>query len=82
LPARIPKPSTPPLPTIAPSLKRSAPDDDVIDLEPSSKRIKTNGQLPPNVISSPSKRRRLEEDGLLLLDGANDKLEDDVIEID
>ena len=34
-------------------------------------------------IPSPSKKRRLEEDGLVLMDSANDKLEDDgVIEID
>ncbi|ESK91584.1 hypothetical protein Moror_2502 [Moniliophthora roreri MCA 2997] len=69
-----PSPSTPP----RASLKRSAPDDsDTTDAEPSAKRRKAEE------LSSPSKRRRLEEDGLVMMDSANDKLEDEnVIEID
>lgn len=31
---------------------------------------------------TPSKKRRLEDDGLVLLDEPNEKVEDDVIEID
>ena len=64
------------------SVKRSAPvdDDDILEFEPSAKRVKPTVQA--DVISSPSKKRRLEEDGLILMEGANDKLEDDVIEID
>jgi len=85
-PPRKVKPLTPPPQTPPPRttwLKRPAPDDDgVIDLEPTPKRVRTNGQLAPEVISSPSRKRKLEEDGLLLLDGANDQLEDSVIEID
>lgn len=33
-------------------------------------------------ISSPSKRRRLENDGLIMMEGADDKLNDDIIVID
>jgi len=75
-PPRKLKPSTPPPAT----LKRSAPDDEVIEAGPSAKRAKINGATIG--ISSPSKKRRLEEDGLILMENANDKLEDDVIEID
>ncbi|EEB94837.1 hypothetical protein MPER_06287 [Moniliophthora perniciosa FA553] len=58
-------------------VKRSAPDDDTAGAEPSAKRRKAED------LSSPSKRRRLEEDGLVMMDSANDKLEDEnVIEID
>ncbi|KAK7062646.1 E1 ubiquitin-activating protein uba2 [Paramarasmius palmivorus] len=65
-------PSTPP----RASLKRSAPDD-IDNVEPSAKRRKADD------LSSPSKKRRLEEDGLIMMDSANDKLEDEnVIEID
>lgn len=80
LPPRRAKPATPP-PT---SLKRSAPDDEILELAgPSVKRAKTNGNessLPD--ITSPSKKRRLEEDGLIMMESQDDKLEDDVIEID
>lgn len=75
-----PRPSTPIPP--APSRKRSAPDDEVSEVEPSAKRAKTNGTSLPE-LGSPSKKRRLEEDGLVMLDSAADKIEDDdVIEID
>lgn len=56
-------------------------DDDVIEIEPSAKRIKTIASV-NDAITSPSKKRKLDEDGLILMDGANDKLNDDVIEID
>jgi ubiquitin-like 1-activating enzyme E1 B len=64
------------------TLKRSAPDDDeILEVGPSNKRAKTNGTTTVD-ITSPSKKRRLDEDGLILMESANDKLEDDVIEID
>jgi ubiquitin-like 1-activating enzyme E1 B len=67
------------------SLKRPAPDwtDGIIDLEPSPKRTKAdNARRPGNVIASPSKRRRLDEDGLILMERQDDKLEDEVIVVD
>jgi ubiquitin-like 1-activating enzyme E1 B len=77
VPPKKSQPSTPPA-----SLKRPAPDYDIVTPEPSSKRKKVNGPTQGDVDSSPRKKRRLEEDGLILLDNANDQLEDDVIEID
>ena len=88
LPSSLPKPSfhpRPSTPVAAPSArKRSAPDDDVADVEPLAKRAKTNGASSSSLeFGSPSKKRRLEEDGLVMLDSATDKIEsDDVIEID
>ncbi|KAH7890333.1 hypothetical protein F5I97DRAFT_14031 [Phlebopus sp. FC_14] len=83
-PRRQVRPSTPISEPSAPSRKRSAPDDEVTDLEPAAKRAKTNGAsstLPE--MGSPSKKRRLEEEGLVMLDGAADKMEEeDVIVID
>ena len=48
-----------------------------------AKRAKTNGTTSIE-LGSPSKKRRLEEDGLVMLDSINDKIDknDDVIEID
>ncbi|KAJ7227112.1 hypothetical protein GGX14DRAFT_628220 [Mycena pura] len=67
------------------SLKRAAPDDeggdDIIDLEPTPKRPKVMKPT-DEVIKSPSKKRRLEEDGLILMEGKDDKLDDDIIVID
>lgn len=72
-------------------------EDGVIELEPSPKRAKktdtatiaenTNGRKNTHARSeptfdSPSKKRRLEEDGLVIMDGADDRLDHDVIEID
>ncbi|KAG2142954.1 hypothetical protein DEU56DRAFT_979414 [Suillus clintonianus] len=88
LPSPLPSPprlekqrSTPPP---APSRKRSAPDDEIAEVGPFAKRAKTdtNGATSILDIASPSKRRRLEEDGLLMLSSKDDKIEDDVIEID
>lgn len=87
LPSPLPSPPrlekrvlTPP----APSRKRSAPDDEIAEVEPLAKRVKTgtNGSTTLPVIPSPSKRKRLEEDGLLILSSKDDKIDDDVIEID
>ncbi|KAF9462539.1 hypothetical protein BDZ94DRAFT_1282986 [Collybia nuda] len=73
-----PAPATPP----RVSLKRSLPldDDEVIDIEPTPKRVKSNPAV--KALASPSKNRRLEEDGLIIMDNANDQLQDDIIEID
>ncbi|KAF8418651.1 hypothetical protein L210DRAFT_3578816 [Boletus edulis BED1] len=85
LPLSLPKPPfnprrpiTPP----APSRKRTAPEDDVAEVEPQAKRAKTNGASSIE-LRSPSKKKRLEEEGLVMLDSAADKMDnDDVIEID
>jgi ubiquitin-like 1-activating enzyme E1 B len=79
--ARTPSPTSP-----STYLKRPAPDDDeIFEAGPSSKKAKTNGGFPsPSKysISSPSKKRRLEEDGLIMMESKDDKLDDDIIEID
>lgn len=69
--------------------KRSAPDDDDDEIieEPPTKRARTNGTAPsaPQPPISPSKKRKLDEDGILLLDSADEKADGsgvDVIEID
>ncbi|KAI0368576.1 hypothetical protein BV20DRAFT_969185 [Pilatotrama ljubarskyi] len=82
-----PRPATPP-PAPPPTLagkKRAAPDDDEIQEvdEPSAKRARTAADL-GGVPFTPSKKRRLEEDGLIMLDSAGETIEEDpdVIEID
>ncbi|KAJ7176564.1 hypothetical protein C8R46DRAFT_1076671 [Mycena filopes] len=75
-----PAPETP----IRVSLKRAAPDDqagddDIIDLEPTPKRQRLGVH---QGIKSPSKKRKLDEDGLILLEGKDDVLDDDIIVID
>ncbi|KAF5381549.1 hypothetical protein D9615_005564 [Tricholomella constricta] len=79
-----PAPATPP----RASKKRSLPidmDSDFIDLAPTPKRLKLmpNGDLGANGkgSESPSKRRKLDTDGLVLMDGSGE-LVDDVIVID
>ncbi|KAG6817377.1 hypothetical protein H0H87_009564 [Tephrocybe sp. NHM501043] len=75
-----PEPATP----IRPSKKRSLPidmDSDIIDLAPTPKRLKPAANGNDQVQKSPSKRRRLEADGLLLVDGPGELI-DDVIVID
>ena len=65
-----PRPSTP---AAASSRKRSVPDDDITEVDvPLVKRAKT-GKGP--AVGSPSKRRRLEEEGLVLESGT-DGMED------
>ena len=83
LPTTLPKPPftlRPSTPPVASSRKRSAPDDDITEVDaPSAKRIKTDGAT----VGSPSKRKRVEDEGLVLLESATDRMEDvDVIEID
>ncbi|KAJ7510269.1 hypothetical protein B0H11DRAFT_1181473 [Mycena galericulata] len=62
----------------APDEVGGAGDDDIIDLEPTPKRPR----LAETEIKSPSKKRKLEEDGLILMESKDDVLDDDVIEID
>ena len=68
-PPFTPQPSTPP----------AAPGDNIAEVNaPSAKRVKTNGAA----AGSPSKRKRLEEAGLVLLESATDGMVDvDVIKI-
>ncbi|KAI0084615.1 hypothetical protein BDY19DRAFT_898178 [Irpex rosettiformis] len=64
--------------------KRSAPDDEVVE-EPPTKRVRTTATSIPLVTPvTPSKKRKLDEDGILLLETANEMVEADadVIEID
>lgn len=58
-------------------MKRRAPDDDSIVEEQPAKRLKTsaNGHGPDP--SSPKKKRQLEEDGLIILDGPEEGQTDD-----
>ncbi|KAM5541730.1 hypothetical protein V8D89_004459 [Ganoderma adspersum] len=81
-----PRPATPSPPTPSLTKKRPAPDDDIQELDaPSAKRVKVDGaDVTAAVPFTPSKKRRLEEDGLILLDSAGEKIEEDpdVIEID
>ncbi|CCM03478.1 uncharacterized protein FIBRA_05611 [Fibroporia radiculosa] len=80
MPARRPKPPAPSTPPPTLNLKRSAPNDE--EIEPSAKRLKTDKTTTDATPFSPSKKRKLEEDGLILLDDADDKLDVDVIEIE
>jgi ubiquitin-like 1-activating enzyme E1 B len=77
----MPTPVTPP----RTSIKRPLPlelEDGVLDLDPTPKKLKTT----PGLFSgknkrkfednpSPSKRRRLEDDGLVLMDGPDEVLD-------
>ncbi|GLB41204.1 putative ubiquitin-activating enzyme active site [Lyophyllum shimeji] len=96
LPSPLPQPprKEKPPPTPVPetpqrvSRKRSLPidmDSDVIDLAPTPKRLKPMPDGSPaaksKVLESPSKRRMLEADGLVLMDGPGE-LVDEIIEID
>lgn len=58
-------PETPP----AKAMKRPAPDDeDTLEQQP-AKRLKTDTNRKEIELSSPRKKRQLEEDGLIILDG-------------
>ncbi|KAG6861181.1 hypothetical protein C0995_002988 [Termitomyces sp. Mi166 len=66
------------------SKKRSLPIDmesDIIDLAPTPKRLKPNPNGAAKGQESPSKRRKLEEEGVILVDGPGE-LVDDIIVID
>ncbi|KAK2467920.1 hypothetical protein APHAL10511_000215 [Amanita phalloides] len=95
-PTRKVKPAPPPETPPRKSLKRSLPTEDengVIDLEPTPKRARVkaklnsrnsgeNPEMDSQLTGSPSKRRRLDKEGFVLMDGAKDVLEEDVIVID
>lgn len=73
----------PPSATPPSSRKRGAPeheDDEltVLDGPPAPKRAR----VAPEALTSPSKRRKLDEDGLVLLEGQDEELEDEVIVIE
>ncbi|RDB30882.1 Ubiquitin-activating enzyme E1-like [Hypsizygus marmoreus] len=88
-PPAPPAPSTPPPKQ---SLKRALPvdmDSDFIDLAPTPKRVKVSGGVGGNeaggngkVQGTPSKRRKLEEEGLVLMDAADEVLGDEVADVD
>ncbi|KAJ6551695.1 hypothetical protein B0H19DRAFT_1211283 [Mycena capillaripes] len=91
LPNPLPRPprkvkAPPPMPEtpLRLSLKRGAPDneggDEIIDLEPTPKRPRLKAA--DEAIKSPSKKRKLDEDGLILMEGKDDMLDDDIIVID
>jgi len=91
LPAPPPKAKAPPpaAPITPVSKKRPAPveDDDVIDFAPTPKRARTTKSTVGDASVSPTKMRRLEEDGLVMMDTAEENISAggqpvDVIEID
>ncbi|KAI0658884.1 hypothetical protein C8Q70DRAFT_991217 [Cubamyces menziesii] len=79
---------TPPPPPVTAGKKRAAPDDDIEEIDaPSAKRARTTGGAVGlgETPFTPSKKRRLEEDGLIMLDNADETIEEedpDVIVID
>ncbi|KAI8970626.1 hypothetical protein BD414DRAFT_250378 [Trametes punicea] len=83
---RVTTPSPPPPPATA-GKKRSAPDDEIEELDARSAKRPRKAEEARGVAImpfTPSKKRRLEEDGLIMLDSAEEKIEadPDVIEID
>lgn len=97
LPYPLPRPSRTVKPKETPSLKRAAPDngdeDDIMVEEPPAKKPRmspthTASTLPASVAVpvTPSKKRKLDEDGILLLESKDEMVEDDdaveVIELD
>ena len=94
LPRPVPKVKLPPQPTTPPrtSTKRPLPlelVDGVLDLDPTPKKLKIargavagEGKRKVEDIPSPSKRRRLEDEGLVLMDGPDEVLDTgDVMEV-
>ncbi|KAH8109913.1 hypothetical protein DFH11DRAFT_840626 [Phellopilus nigrolimitatus] len=76
LPPQIAKPPAPTAPPSTPSRKRALDAGDGGEDGRPAKRTKASG--PPNVnLASPSKRRRLEEDGLLILEDPNEKVDEE-----
>ena len=75
------KPAPIPETPLKTSIKRPLPmeiEDGVLDLDPTPKKLRMDKQLKRKFAEghSPSKRRRLEEDGLVEMDGPNEVLED------
>ncbi|TFK34634.1 hypothetical protein BDQ12DRAFT_689301 [Crucibulum laeve] len=86
-PAAIPLPETPQRTSLkrARSLDLQEDENGVIEIEPTPKKqkLESNKRKLNEDEQSPSKRRKLEKDGLLLMDGAQDNLEqEDFIVID
>jgi ubiquitin-like 1-activating enzyme E1 B len=76
----LPPPSPPRPAAKRPHTECDDGDDDVIDLAPTPKRTKGDARRgEDNVIASPSKRRRLDAEGLLLLENKDDRLEDEIV---
>lgn len=75
LPRHRPKPIDAPPPSTPP---RKRPLDAEADGDmPPKKRSKKNGFLNVN-LASPSKKRRLEEDGLLMLEGPDENIDEGI----
>jgi len=69
---KVKLPATPP----AKATKRPAPDDeDVVEQQP-AKRLKTSTNGKESNPYSPRKKRQLEEDGLIILDGPEEGEDD------
>jgi ubiquitin-like 1-activating enzyme E1 B len=80
---KVKPPSSPSEPvTPAVSLKRIAPEDDDIVEQPSKRLKKSTDDGKSEPLASPRKRKLLEEEGIVMLDNLDDRLEYDVIEID
>lgn len=67
---------TTPLSSPAKQTKRRAPDDDSIAEEQPSKRLKISPNGDGFDPSSPRRKRQLEEDGLIILDGPEEGQDD------
>ena len=70
------KPPTTPLSSPTKATKRPAPDDEDILVQQPAKRLKTSANGDGSDPSSPRKKRQLEEDGLVILDGPEGGEED------
>jgi ubiquitin-like 1-activating enzyme E1 B len=80
MPYRIEKPTQPPAVPSTPSRKRALDADEDItgnDLAPPAKRSKATNNTINDKLFSPSKKRRLEEDGLLILDNPKEEIGED-----
>lgn len=77
-PPELPSAFKPPVQDMTPTTprKRTVDELDIIEEEHPSKRSKTNGHQPNVNLASPSKQRRLDEDGLLLLDNPEEDMDE------
>ena len=65
------------------SLKRGLDDEEIVDIAPTPKRVRLHSlSVEAGNNASPSKKRKLEQEGLVLVDSAQDELVDSVIVID
>ncbi|TDL19017.1 hypothetical protein BD410DRAFT_774396 [Rickenella mellea] len=78
-PPRLSKPTPPPLTPNTPPRKRTASvmggDDDIEHVAPPPKRTKTG--MPHINMASPSKKKRLEDEGLLIVENPDEKVDDE-----